>query len=180
MGVSDLDRLAGRARMGDTVAMAGFVSAVHGDVWRFCAHLTRPDEADDLAQESLLRVVQHLDRWDRGPVRAWVIGVSRLVCFEHLRRVSRRKTHLSAELPERSAPDEHGPTDPLDALARLPIVQRDALVLTQIIGMSYAEAAALIDCPIGTVRSRVARGRDELTAALHPENQVERRASTAD
>ena len=60
-----------------------------------------------------------------------------------------------------------GPTVELTVLLdQLPADRREALVLTQLIGLSYAEAAAVTDCAVGTIRSRVARGRAELAAAL--------------
>ena len=163
----DLDRLATAAAAGDRVALDRFVRSIQADVWRFCAHLTRSADADDLAQESLVRVVTHLQRWERGPVMTWVLGVSRNVCFDHLRKRTRRRTDPVADLPTRSAPDAHTAVETAHLLAALPIDQREAIVLTQLIGLPYAQAAEVIGCPIGTIRSRVARGRDSLAEALY-------------
>ncbi len=163
----DLDRLATAAAAGDRVALDRFIRAIQADVWRFCAHLTRPAEADDLAQESLVRIVTHLPRWERGPVMTWVLGVSRNVCFEHLRARTRRRTDPVADFPTRTAPDTHGAVETAQLLAALPRDQREAIVLTQLIGLPYAQAAEVIGCPIGTIRSRVARGRDSLAEALY-------------
>lgn len=80
----DLDRRATAAAAGDRVALDRFVRLIQAGVWRFCAHLTRPAHADDLAQESLVRVGTHLQRWERGPGMTWVLGVSRNVFFERL------------------------------------------------------------------------------------------------
>ena len=163
----DLDRLAAAAQAGDRDALDRFVRTVQADVWRFCAHLTRPQEADDLAQEALLRVVAHLDRWGRGPVHTWVLGVTRNVCFEHIRKRTRRRTDPSAAPPVPSAPDAVGAIETRHLLAGLPFDQREALVLTQLLGLPYADAADVVGCPIGTIRSRVARGRNALAAALN-------------
>lgn len=171
--VRDLDRLAVDAQGGNRVALDRFVRVVQSDVWRFCAHLTRPGEADDLAQESLLRVVAHLDRWQRGPVLTWVLGVTRNVCFEHIRKQTRRRTAPAAEPPLPPAPDPHGVIETHLLLAELPAEQREALVLTQLLGLPYADAAEIVGCPIGTIRSRVARGRDALAAALHTRRQIQ-------
>jgi RNA polymerase sigma-70 factor (ECF subfamily) len=166
VAVLDLDRLAVAAQAGDREALDRFVRTIQADVWRFCAHLTRLDEADDLAQEALLRVVAHLDRWQRGPVHTWVLGVTRNVCFEHIRKRTRRRTDPSAEPPSPPAPDAHGAVETRQLLAGLPLDQREALVLTQLLGLPYADAADVVGCPIGTIRSRVARGRGALAAAL--------------
>jgi RNA polymerase sigma-70 factor (ECF subfamily) len=167
MQMHDLDRLATAAAAGDRVSLDRFVRSIQADVWRFCAHLTRPSDADDLAQESLVRVVTHLQRWERGPVMTWVLGVSRNVCFEHLRKRTRRRTDPVADFPTRAAPDAHSAVETTQLLAVLPLDQREAIVLTQLIGLPYAQAAEVIGCPIGTIRSRVARGRDSLAEALH-------------
>lgn len=168
----DLDRLAADAQVGNRDALDRLVRVVQSDVWRFCAHLTRPAEADDLAQESLLRVVAHLDRWERGPVLTWVLGVTRNVCFEHIRKQTRRRTAPAAELPLPPAPDPHGVIETHQLLAALPHDQREALVLTQLLGLPYADAAEIVGCPVGTIRSRVARGRDALATALHTQRHV--------
>lgn len=163
----DLDRLAVAAQDGDRDALERFVRAVQADVWRFCSHLTRVDDADDLAQEALLRVVAHLGRWERGPVHTWVLGVTRNVCFEHIRKKTRRRTSPAAELPLPPVPDQTGAVETRQLLAALAYDQREALVMTQLLGMSYAEVADVVGCPIGTIRSRVARGRDAVATALH-------------
>lgn len=165
--VQDLTRSAIDARDGDREALERFVRAIQADVWRFCVHLTSVDDADDLAQESLLRVVTYLQRWERGPVMSWVLGVTRNVCLEFVRAQGRRRTDPVAD-PARGVAgvDLHGLVETTQLLSCVPLDQREALVLTQIIGLSYADAAEVVGCPIGTIRSRVARGRDCLAEAL--------------
>lgn len=166
--MADLSRLARAACDGDSDALARFVTALQGDVWRFCAHLTRVDDADDLAQEALLRIVANLHRWERGPVITWALGVTRNVCYEHLRRRSRRRTVPAADPTPAPAEGHADLIDTVQLLAALPADQREAIVLTQLIGLPYAEAAELAGCPIGTIRSRVARGRDTLAETVRP------------
>lgn len=168
----NLDRLATAAQAGDRQALDTFVRTIQADVWRFCAHLTRPGEADDLAQESLLRVVAHLDRWQRGPVITWVLGVTRNVCFEDIRKRTRRRTNPAAEPSQPPTPDPYGAVETRRLLEGLPYDQREALVLTQLLGLPYADAADVVGCPIGTIRSRVARGRDAMSAALRADRNV--------
>lgn len=164
----DLSRLAADARDGDRDALTRLVTEIQADVWRFCAHLTRVDDADDLAQESLMRIVANLHRWERGPVTTWALGVARNVCYEHLRRRYRRRTDPVADPTVAAEADHAGMVDTIHLLDSLPVEQREAIVLTQLIGLPYAEAAAVAGCPVGTIRSRVARGRDTLAAVLRP------------
>ncbi len=165
--VHEADALARAAVDGDAAALDRFVRVIQADVWRFCAHLTRPGDAEDLAQESLMRIVTYLPRWERGPVLTWVLGVTRNVCREHVRQRIGRRTDPFAEPLTGAAPDVYGVVETAQLLAALPADQREAIVLTQLIGLPYAEAARIVGCPIGTIRSRVARGRDGLAAALH-------------
>lgn len=169
----DLDRIAVLAQGGDRRALERLITTVQPDVWRFCAHLTRPADADDLAQEALLRVVSHLGRWGRGPVHTWILGVTRNVCFEHIRRRTRRRTDPTAAPPQPALADPVGFVETWQLLEALPFDQREALVLTQLLGLPYADAADVVGCPVGTIRSRVARGRDAMAASLRPPNAAE-------
>lgn len=167
----EADALARAAVDGDRDALDRFVRVIQADVWRFCVHLTRPGDAEDLAQESLMRVVTYLPRWERGPVLTWVLGVTRNVCREHVRQRISRRTDPVAEPVTGAAPDVYGIVESTQLLAALPADQREAIVLTQLIGLPYAEAARVVGCPIGTIRSRVARGRDCLAASLHADDE---------
>ena len=167
----DVNRLADDARSGDREALARFLGAIQGDIWRFCAHLTRSDDADDLAQESLLRIVSHLHRWQGDSAMAWSLGVTRNVCFDHLRRKARRRTDPVADLPAVGVTAAYGVVETMALLDGLPLEQREAIVLTQLIGLSYVDAAQVMRVPVGTIRSRVARGRDGLAAQLHDDQR---------
>ena len=155
--------------MGDRERLELFVRAIQADVWRYCIYLSGRGEAEDLAQEALLRVVARLHRWERGAVRTWVFGVTRNVCFEHRRRRFRRRTTPVADFGgEVPFTDAYGIVEAVQVLSSLPLDLREAIVLTQLVGLSYAEAADVVGCPIGTIRSRVARGRGVLAHALGP------------
>lgn len=170
----DLTELAANARGGDDEALASVVVAIQSDVWRFSAHLTQLADADDLAQEALLRIVANLSRWERGPFITWALGVTRNVCYEHLRQRYRRRTDPVADVTVAPEADHADLIDTQQLLAMLPLPQREAILLTQLIGLPYAHAAEIAGCPIGTIRSRVARGRETLALALGRED---RRAS---
>jgi RNA polymerase sigma-70 factor, ECF subfamily len=171
--VDELTSLARAAGRGDRDALARLVRQTQGDVWRFCAHLVDPAAADDLAQETYLRAIPALRRF-RGDaqVRTWLLAIARRVCAAEF-GVRTRDRELAVRLAAAPTaglgqpppgPDAQTTVDLL--LAALDPDRRAAFVLTQLIGCSYAEAAAVCDCPIGTIRSRVARAREDLDAML--------------
>ncbi len=104
----------------------------------------------------------------QASVRTWLLAIARNTAIDGLRAASRRP--VGVELVEDHAgsvaPDPAGLVTTERLLASLPPDRRLALVLTQILGRPYAEAAAVCDVPVGTIRSRVARGRQQLVAAL--------------
>jgi len=170
-GLDPTTELAFRAGRGDAAAQAAFVRATQPEVWRFTAALVDPGAADDLTQETYLRAFQALPGFEgRSTVRTWLLGIARRTCADHLRAVVRRR-RLDERLAAQAWTDAPHP-DPAhrlgaeDLLARLGDERRTAFVLTQVLGLSYAEAAAVEDVPVGTIRSRVARARDELIEAV--------------
>jgi RNA polymerase sigma-70 factor (ECF subfamily) len=169
--------LALAARTGDRAAQAAFVRATQSDVWRFTAALVDPGAADDLTQETYLRAFKALPGFEgRSSVRTWLLGIARRTCADHLRAVVRRR-RLDARLAaqawtEMPSPDPAHRLGTADLLGRLGAERRTAFVLTQVLGLSYAEAAAVEDVPVGTIRSRVARARDELVTAVREARAV--------
>jgi RNA polymerase sigma-70 factor (ECF subfamily) len=106
----------------------------------------------------------------RSSVRTWLLGIARRTCADHLRAVVRRR-RLDAKLAEQArtdlpVPDPAHRLSTADLLSGLSDERRTAFVLTQVLGLSYAEAAEVEDVPVGTIRSRVARARDELVTAV--------------
>jgi RNA polymerase sigma-70 factor, ECF subfamily len=177
-----LDELALQAARGDRVALSDLVRATQADVWRLCAHLVDRQSADDLTQDVYARAITALPRF-RGdsPVRLWLLGIARHVCVDEVRRRTRRRRiggRRDQAVPQIS-PDATGQVDLDDLLRGLDHDQRAAFVLTQVLGLRYAEAADALGCPVGTVRSRVSRAREALVTALTTENDDGREA-TAD
>jgi RNA polymerase sigma-70 factor, ECF subfamily len=170
-GPDETTALALAARAGDVAAQAAFVRATQNDVWRFTAALIDPGVADDLTQETFLRAFKALPGFEgRSSVRTWLLGIARRTCADHLRAVVRRR-RLDARLAAQAwtdlpAPDPAHRLSSADLLGRLSEERRTAFVLTQVLGLSYAEAAAVEEVPVGTIRSRVARARDELVTAV--------------
>ena len=167
----ELSELALAAGRGDPDALTEFVTRTSAVVWRVCAALVDRASADDLAQDTYLRAVRSLPTYRaESPPLPWLLTIARRVCAEEITRRQRDRrtaTRLAAERPV-PAGDAAGRVELLDALARLPRHRREALVLTCVVGLSYAEAAAVCGCPTGTIRSRLARARADLARSLWP------------
>ena len=136
--------------------------------------------AQDVTQEVFLNVLENAARFDsaKGSVRAWLFGCARYVTLDRL-RLERRWTD--------DMPDEVAALDGDERFARdqriercmprsrgLPIEYREALVLCELQELSYAETAAVLGCPVGTVRSRLHRGRALLATMLDEEGAARR------
>ncbi len=159
-------------------------------VYRFSLRLTGGNEAeaDDLTQETFLRAFRHWDTFQRGSnARSWLFTICRNVFLRGRERQARRRESLESELdvaveaiasahalhdmrkddPERtffrSFLDEGVET----AIAALPDEFREAVVLSDLEGLNYGEIANVLDVPVGTVKSRLYRGRRLLAKALH-------------
>ncbi|MEO7428002.1 MAG: sigma-70 family RNA polymerase sigma factor [Acidimicrobiales bacterium] len=176
--MDDLTALALAASDGDVLATAELVRRTQAEVWRVCARLGDRPAADDLTQEVYLRALPALARF-RGDasVRTWLLQIARHVCADHVRRSTRQRA-LAIRLAQRAdrsdavAAPRTGEVELDDAIASLGADRRTAFVLTQVAGLSYAEAAEVCSVPIGTIRSRVARARGDLLASLTVEDEV--------
>jgi len=156
------------AREGDDVAVRRLVRETQPIVWRLCTSLGSVGEEDDLVQETYLRALRSMEQY-RGdaPVLPWLLTIARNVCADHVRRRTRQRRlvdRLTLHATEQRSDVGDGALGQL--VARLDPDRREAFVLTQIVGLSYEEAAATVGCPIGTIRSRVARARGDLIAAV--------------
>ena len=179
--MDELERIAADAAGGDPLAAAAFVRATQSDVWRLCAALGDRGTADDLTQETYLRAFGSLHRFEnRSSVRTWLLSIARRVCADAVRSRRRRRVTLlrdDADLEtlaqrDRPASDAVGEGAAVaDLLARLDPDRREAFVLTQLLGLPYAEAAEVASCPVGTIRSRVARARGDLIDSLRGVNR---------
>lgn len=173
-----LTRLALQARAGDTRALGQFVEAGYQEVWRFCASLTSEKEADDLCQETFARAVKALPNFrGESSARTWLLSIARHTCADEVRARSRRRRQeaRAAGTQEVAVADPSGDVTVAELIGQLEGDRRAAFVLTQVLGLSYAEAARVCDCPTGTIRSRVARARADLLSLLHSTSEGERR-----
>ena len=145
---------------------------------RFARSLSRnPHDADDLTQAVVERAWRNLGQFHAGAnLAAWMFGIMKNVWIDNRRAHGRR-----GEVPLPDDSGEHPAVSPLDthstlwsvseAMSKLPEEQRLAVALVLVEGMSYKEAAAVLEIPIGTLTSRLARGRSALAAELAGEQQ---------
>nr|WP_055421633.1 sigma-70 family RNA polymerase sigma factor [Streptomyces pactum] len=165
------------ARTGDPDAVDRFVRALHRDVRHYVTFLgADPQSADDLTQDTFLRALGSLHRFEgRSSARTWLLAIARRAVVDSIRHDSCRP-RLAATDDWESAAERAQPRDLpgfddgialADLLATLPDDRRAAFVLTQMLGLPYAEAADVSECPVGTVRSRVARARTSLIEWLN-------------
>ena len=171
---SALRRFVAAAVEGDDRALDAFVTHTHRSVHSLCVRLGSAGEVDDLVQETYLRAVKSLESYrGESPVLPWLLTIARRTCADHVRRRQRERRILErvvAESPQVVTTAEDYTDDLVDALD---FDRREAFVLTQIVGLPYSEAAKIIGCPIGTIRSRVARARSDLQSMLSSSNSTE-------
>jgi RNA polymerase sigma-70 factor (ECF subfamily) len=146
---------------------------------RFARNLTRnPHDADDVVQIAVERALTRLDQWRSGArLDSWMFKIVRNAWIDELRSRGRRgKIFLAAEAGENIGTDSMARETELlsvqSAMARLPEDQREAVSLVLVEGLPYREAAEVLDVPIGTLTSRLARGREALQAMLGTEGEV--------
>jgi RNA polymerase sigma-70 factor, ECF subfamily len=178
-GRSD-EQLVEAANAGDAAAVDELLRRHYDRIHAVCRRIAGSTrDADDAAQEALIRVVRNLDRFDgRSSFGTWAYRIATNASLDELRKRARRP-QLSLVDDERPMPFEQ-PDDLAqrnveavvdrmaidEALADLPEEFRIPVVLRDVADLDYAEIAAAIDVPIGTVKSRIARGRRLLVEAL--------------
>ncbi len=177
-----LTMLALAARDGDVTALGQFVAVSQGDVWRLCAYLGHRNDADDLAQETFERAIGSLHRFrgDSG-ARPWLLTICRRVCVDATRRNIRRRRIDEAAVTLASVHDSTARLDSTleidSAIENLDPGRKEAFILTQLIGLPYAEAAQVLGVPVGTIRSRIARARSDLVEALESPSTDDRQTN---
>jgi RNA polymerase sigma-70 factor (ECF subfamily) len=161
--------------------MMGLVEPLIPALRRYARSLLRePAAADDLVQDCLERVISrwHQRRSD-GDTRTWVFTILHHLAMNRLRQAKRRGWHGAIEDAEeaviaRPAAQEDAllHRDLLNGLAALAEDQRSVLLLVSVEGLAYAEVAKVLDIPVGTVMSRLARARQKLMSSMEGSNVV--------
>ncbi len=130
-------------------------------------------DADDLCQMTIERALTNRDKWREGTrLDSWMYRMMRNIWIDQTRARSRRSQTFVAEDAGLSVGADGAQESAVElsnvdrAMARLPEEQREAVMLVMVEGFSYREAAEIVDCPVGTMNSRLVRGRDALLALL--------------
>ena len=173
-----------KCRDGDREAWEIIVRRRHARIYNLAYRFTgRPDEAEDLTQEVFLKVYRtlHLYRPDSGALETWIARVARNHFIDHYRKFKVERARTTPLEDDRNAPVQvvgrvETPGDVLDRkeaaervhrlLDRLPQEQREAVILRDLEELTYEEIAELVGVPVGTVKSRINRGRIELARLL--------------
>jgi len=135
-----------------------------------------PDDAQDLVQETLLRVRRGLETYQPGSMEGWLSRITTNAFLDEVRRRRRRPAQPLPDAPDTVLPPSAAadealaaqvlPGDVQAALVRLPEDYRAAVVLSDVVGLSYIEIGETLGVPLGTVRSRIHRGRALLREEL--------------
>lgn len=147
---------------------------IYNYAYRLCGD---PDDASDLVQEVLLRVRRGLSSFQPGSFDGWLWRITRNAFLDEVRRRNRRPTVALPDEPDRiarwSSPSADEVLDTMRLgediqkhLLDLPLEFREAVVMCDVLGLSYEEIAQAVGAPIGTVRSRIHRGRRQLQERL--------------
>ncbi len=159
---------------------AAFVRAHSGPVFSTALRLSGSRaEADDLAQETFVRAYRALRHFDADRVlalesRPWLLTITLNLWRNHLRRAARRPREAHAAPgaqvmdprpgPEAAAEESEASRALVALLGELPEHQRVPVVLRHVVGLSYAEIASTVGCPVGTAKANVSRGLERLRA----------------
>jgi RNA polymerase sigma factor (sigma-70 family) len=175
--------LVARSKEGDLAAFNALVEVHQGRVYNLCLRmLASPEAAEDAAQDAFLSAYRNIERFRGASFRAWLLRIAANACTDELRRRRRRpQVSLDAEPATADGPLEPPDTSDSpeewalrremnrhiqDGLMKLPLDQRVVVVLCDVQGLSYEEIAETLAVSIGTVKSRISRGRARLRHLL--------------
>jgi RNA polymerase sigma-70 factor (ECF subfamily) len=185
----DWPQIVRRCLDGDSSAWAELVRAQHRRVYGLCYRFTgNPTDAEDLTQDVFLKIYSNLASFDtgRGSLHVWIAAMTRNLLVDNFRRTKNLRSTSSLDDGWESA-EELKPIDRLtarsvsphesaakkelakmvqDALARVSVELREAVILRDLQDLDYKEIACVLDIPEGTVKSRISRGRAELARLL--------------
>jgi RNA polymerase sigma-70 factor (ECF subfamily) len=167
--------LLGRVRQGDEAAFSALYERHQRAIYRYARHMCGPGAADDVVQDTFLVLIRDGRGYkpEKGTVGAYLFGIARHHVLKRIADCGMRNAEFEDAEFEDSRPSpleglerEEAVTLVRDAIRTLPPAYREVIVLCELQEMDYADAAAVLECPIGTVRSRLHRGRALLTQKL--------------
>ncbi len=188
-GHDDEPDLIARSRAGDLDAFNVLVERYQRPLYNLCLRLlASPEPAEDATQDAFIHAFRSINTFRGGSFRAWLFRIGANACYDEMRK-RRARPALSLDEPrgeERQTidvaghdptPDEHLERVELaavlqEALAGLPPDQRLAIVLADVQGFDYSEIAVAMECSLGTVKSRISRGRAQLRVILQARGEL--------
>jgi len=181
----DMSSIIQAARMGDEFAFTRLVDNYQETAKRVAQHILRTEEAAaDAVQEALIKAHRAMPRFKDGNFRSWLLRIVTNTCYDHLRRQKRRSSVSLDEIIDASGTEWHTPqtitpenpetmtlqTEGMQILLKiiddLPPWHRNVVILIDVHGYDYAEAATMLELPLGTVKSRLSRARSALRNTL--------------
>ena len=186
--MTDESYLIDRSQRGDLSAFNALVECYQRQVYNLCLRLLASAEtAEDATQEAFIAAYRRIDSFRGGNFRAWLLRIAANASYDELRRQRRRPaasleaamaTGSAAQAPSPAA----GPEDEAlrlelgahlqEGLATLPPDQRLAVILRDVQGLSYEEVAEVMRSSVGTVKSRIARGRTRMQMYLMAKREL--------
>ncbi|MCC6453800.1 MAG: RNA polymerase sigma factor [Caldilineaceae bacterium] len=194
--VMEMPELIQAARGGDDLAFTHLVNHYQAAAQRLAQQILRTEEAAaDAVQDALIKVHRALPRFQDGNFRSWLLRIVTNTCYDYLRSQRRRSTvsldeltdPSGAEFPQLRADEQQNPERLvtqqeslqylLHSIEQLPNWHRDVVLLVDVHGYDYTEAAELLNLPLGTVKSRLSRARSALRDQLIDSGFVARQPS---
>jgi len=180
--LADESCLIDQSQKGDLAAFNALVECYQRQVYNLCLRLlTSAEAAEDATQEAFIAAYRRIDSFRGGNFRAWLLRIAANASYDELRRQRRRpaaslEAAMAAPRSAQAASTAASPEDEAlrlelnvhlqDGLATLPADQRLAVILRDVHGLSYEELAEVMRCSVGTVKSRIARGRARMREYL--------------
>ena len=169
------------AQRGDEKAFGQLIAYYQSSAQRLAQHIMSTEEAaSDAVQDALIKVHRALPRFQDGNFRSWLLRIVTNTCYDHLRSQKRRPALSLDEMTDANGPDlpfmrtgeSHNPEFVvsqrenmeflLSTIEELPEWHREVVLLIDVHGYDYSEAAEMLDLPLGTVKSRLSRARSAL------------------
>ncbi|HEY6125637.1 MAG TPA: sigma-70 family RNA polymerase sigma factor [Steroidobacteraceae bacterium] len=165
--------LAVRCQLGERAAFDALIARWHEPLWRYLRRLADSDDtARDLAQDTWLRVFRGIAKLrEPARVRPWLFGVARNVAMDRLRAKYSHGSHVDVDIDDIAAVADDANLEEEFAtlesgLATLPIIDRETLTLFYLRELTIEEIAGLVGAPVGTVKSRLFRARQQLRRVM--------------